>query len=338
VRSVANIFISYRREDSGGHAGRLCDRLTDRFGNARVFMDLQDIAPGQNFAQSIDEMIATCDCVIAVMGPRWLEAMKKRVHGAEDFVQHEIAAALRRDVTVIPVLVGGARMPPAGELPPALSALSHRNALEVRDERFDDDVARLGDAISTLGVADDPGVPGTRRRSHAARLAVPLIGVAGLLAATAAYLMLRPTGTDTTTASAAPAPALDGDWIAEVQKEGQPVFQIRLTFVVAGDSITGMVRYPTGDGPILDARLAGNVLTFHTSHVPQFESAPATIRYQAEVGTNEIRFTTTDAGGIAKGIARRRQPSLHDPFPRSHRATEISADCGANPVGFAWRA
>ena len=151
------IFISYRREDSGGHAGRLCDRLTARFGNARVFMDLQDIAPGQNFAQSIDEMIARCDCVIAVIGPRWVESIQRRAPGAEDFVQHEIAAALARGITVIPVLVGGARMPPAEHVPPALEALRYRNAFEVRDERFDDDVTRLSDAINALGVGDDSG-------------------------------------------------------------------------------------------------------------------------------------------------------------------------------------
>lgn len=263
---MANIFISYRREDSGGHAGRLCDRLTARFGNARVFMDLQDIAPGQNFAQSIDETIATCDCVIAVIGPRWIEAIQRRPPGAEDFVQHEIAAALRRDTTVIPVLVGGARMPPAEHLPPAMSALRYRNAFEVRDERFDDDVARLSDAINEYGVGDDAGPPLAAR-------------------------------------------ALDGDWIAEIQKEGQPLFRIRLTFVVAGDSISGMVRYSTGAAPILDARLAGSVLTFHTSHVPQFESTPATIRYHAEVSGDEIRFTITDQYGTGRGVARRRPPS-----------------------------
>ena len=160
---MANIFISYRREDSGGHAGRLCDRLTARFGRARVFMDLQDIAPGQNFAQSIDETIALCQCVIAVIGPRWLEAFQRRAPGGEDFVQHELAAALRRDITVIPVLVGGARMPSAEHLPPAMSALRHRNAFEVRDERFDDDVARLGDAINGYGIADDAGQPAAAR-------------------------------------------------------------------------------------------------------------------------------------------------------------------------------
>jgi hypothetical protein len=110
---VANIFISYRREDSGGHAGRLRDRLTARFGSARVFMDLQDIGPGQNFAQSIDETIATCDCVVAVIGPRWLEAIQSRAPGGEDFVQLEIAAALRRDITIIAGMVRY----PAGDAP-----------------------------------------------------------------------------------------------------------------------------------------------------------------------------------------------------------------------------
>jgi hypothetical protein len=313
---VANVFISYRREDSGGHAGRLCDRLTARFGNAHVFMDLQDIAPGQNFAQSIDEMIARCDCVIAVIGPRWVESIQSRAPGAEDFVQHEIAAALGRGITVIPVLVGGARMPAAEHLPPALAALRYRNAFEVRDERFDDDVTRLSDAIIALGVGGG-GLNGTGRHSRARRAA--LIAVAGLVAAAAVaggYRLLRPAETATTTAPVAtptapvvPAPSLDGDWIAEIQKEGQPPFRIRLTFVVAGDNITGMARYPTGDAPILDARLAGRVLTFRTSHVPQFESTPAIIRYQAEVDDDEIRITITDDYGIGKGVARRRPPS-----------------------------
>jgi len=186
-------------------------------------MDLQDIAPGQNFVQSIDETIATCECVVAVIGPRWLEAMQRRAPGGEDFVQHEIAAALRRDITVIPVLVGGARMPAAEQLPSAMAALRYRHAFEVRDERFDDDVARLGDAINAHGVGDDAGLP----------LAVH---------------------------------TLDGDWIAEMHKDGQ-------------------------------------------SHVPQFESTPAIIRYQAEVGGDEISFTTTDNYGIRKGVARRRPSS-----------------------------
>jgi hypothetical protein len=114
---MASIFISYRREDSGGHAGRLCDRLTARFGDDRVFLDIQDIRPGQNFATSIEDTIATCDCVIAVIGAHWLETIQKRADASDDFVRHEIAAALKRRVTVIPVLMGGARMPAAHDLP-----------------------------------------------------------------------------------------------------------------------------------------------------------------------------------------------------------------------------
>src|SRR5215475_8402461 len=124
---MASIFISYRREDSGGHAGRLCDRLTARFGGDRVFMDIQDIHPGQNFAASIEDTIATCDCVIAVIGPRWLETVKKRAQSADDFVRHEIGAALKRHVAMVPVLVGGARMPATAELPPELAELSYLN-------------------------------------------------------------------------------------------------------------------------------------------------------------------------------------------------------------------
>ena len=305
VSHHSRIFISYRREDSGGHAGRICDRLSARFGNARVFMDLQDIAPGQNFAQSIDDTVATCDCVVAVIGPRWLEALRARAPGGVDFVHHEIAAALRRSITIIPVLVGGAGMPASADLPPALSALSYRNALEVRDERFDDDVARLGDSIRSLGVADNSELAGAGSRKPS-RVVVPLVAVALLLAAAGAYIALRPASTsESAVPVAVSAAALDGDWIAEMQKEGQRPYRIRLTFAVAGDSITGIVRYPTGDGPILDARLSGRVLTFHTSHLPQFESMPATIRYQAEVGSSEITLTATDDFGIATGVAKR---------------------------------
>lgn len=304
---MARIFISYRRDDSGGHAGRLCDRLSSRFGDDRVFMDLQDIAPGQDFARAIDEMIATCECVVAVIGPRWLEAMQQRAGAAEDFVHHEIAAALRRDITVIPVLVGGARMPPAGQLPPALAPLRHRNAFELRDDRFDHDVAILSDAIARGSGAGGSGLHFIGRRYRA-----PLIAAACLAAAAAAAYMLwprvepaQPAAVTTPAVTAPAAAALDGDWIAEVQKEGQPIFRMALSFATADDSITGMVRYPTGDAPIADARLQGSVLTFQTSHIPQFESAPAVVRYSGQLAGDEIRFTMTDQYSLGRGVARR---------------------------------
>ena len=303
---MANVFISYRREDAAGHAGRLCDRLTARFGHARVFMDLQDIGPGENFAQSIDDTIAACECVVVVIGPRWLDSLQKRADG-EDFVQHEIAAALRRAVTIIPVLVGGARMPSIGQLPPELAALGYRNALEVRDERFDEDAARLVDAVGAHVPARAAG--GGLLQSTRARAVVAVLAVAVLVGVVAAWRALSPAAIHTAATPRSSVGAFDGDWIAEMRKEGQPPYRIRLSFVTAGDVITGMVRYPTGEGPILEPQLTGDVLTFHTAHVPQFESSPAIIRFQAQPTADEIRLTVTDDFGISTGVATRRPPA-----------------------------
>ena len=302
---MASIFISYRREDTGGHAGRLCDRLTARFGGDRVFMDIQDIHPGQNFATSIEDTIATCDCVIAVIGPRWVETVQKRAQSAEDFVRHEIAAALKRHVTIVPVLVGGARMPAAADLPPELSELSFLNALEIRDERFDRDVVELETFLANaLHLGDKP--PGTaaggvsRRTAVGVALAVIAIGVA-----VAGYFIFQPAPKPADDRPAPAPPAIEGDWVAEMQKAGQRPFRIRLHFDRVGDMFSGMVRYPTGDGPMHDVKLAGKTLTFYTVHTPQFASEAATIRFQAEVGDGQIKLMSTDDSGVATGVAQR---------------------------------
>src|SRR5690242_19777991 len=113
-----NIFISYRREDSAAYAGRLCDHLTAVFGESRVFMDVEDIPPGQNFAQTIEDKIANCCAVLVIIGPRWIEILRNRSkEHQQDYVCREIEEALKRKATVIPVLVGGARMAELTGLP-----------------------------------------------------------------------------------------------------------------------------------------------------------------------------------------------------------------------------
>jgi len=308
---MASIFISYRRADAGGHAGRLCDRLTARFGGDRVFLDIQDIHPGQNYATSIEDTIATCACVIAVIGPHWLETIRERAQSGDDFVRHEIAAALKRRVTVIPVLVGAARMPAAGDLPPELAELSFLNAVEIRDERFDQDVEELERFLTTVVHAGNVPERGGRA-SHGRRL---MVTVASLVAvgAMGGYLWRRPTPNTAVAVVpaaplAAPAPIIDGEWVAEMQKPNQPHFRIRLQFQRVGDSIGGVVHYPTGDGPMHDVALKGRTLTFTTTHVPQFASDPVTIRVQGDVGADEIRLLVTDPGGVATGVARRATP------------------------------
>jgi uncharacterized membrane protein YhaH (DUF805 family) len=95
--------------------------------------------------------VSRCGAFIAVIGPGWLNARNadghRRLDDASDFVRVEIESALKRDIRVIPVLVDGASMPRASELPPSLEPLSRRNALEIAHHRFAADCDRLADAI-----------------------------------------------------------------------------------------------------------------------------------------------------------------------------------------------
>jgi len=132
---MTNVFISHRRGDASGHAGRLSDGLIARFGADNAFMDVQDIRPGQNFEQAIEQTLARCDHMLAVIGPRWLADLRARSASRSDFVRSEIGTALSRGTAVIPVLVGGAKMPAVDELPAELAAFSRFQAVEIRDGR-----------------------------------------------------------------------------------------------------------------------------------------------------------------------------------------------------------
>jgi len=156
---MAKIFISYRREDSEAHAGRIFDRLTARFGREAVFMDVDTIPFGVDFVAHLDAAVSQCDVVLAVIGERWLDARheegprkgQRRLDDPTDFVRIEIGSALARDIPVVPVLVGRASMPPAADLPDALKGLARRNAAEVRPGRdFHDHMSRLIHGLEEL--------------------------------------------------------------------------------------------------------------------------------------------------------------------------------------------
>jgi YVTN family beta-propeller protein len=145
------VFITYRREETSAQAGRLYDAMVGRFGENNVFMDV-DMAPGVDFVERIAEAVAACHVLIVVMGPHWAtvedERGRRRLADPEDFVRLEVETALRRpDVTPIPVLVAGGRMPSREDLPEEVRAITRRNALELSDMRWRQDVGRL---ISTL--------------------------------------------------------------------------------------------------------------------------------------------------------------------------------------------
>lgn len=155
---MSAIFISYRREDTEGHAGRLFEGLRARFGDDSVFMDVVAIEPGVDFRQVIDAKIAKCDVLLALIGRQWLSAGDgsgvRRIDDAQDFVRLEIAAALKRGIPVIPVLVQGARMPSAEQLPDDLSDLAFRNAVELTHARWESDLGVLAKALARLIAPD----------------------------------------------------------------------------------------------------------------------------------------------------------------------------------------
>jgi hypothetical protein len=156
------IFLSYRREDSSAWAGRLHDALADRFGERSVFQDVETIRPGEDFMDAVDTAIAQSDAVLAVIGPHWATAEDpsggRRLESSDDYVRAELEAALRHERRLIPVLVGGAAMPTADQLPAGLRALAQRQAVVLDDATWRQDVEGL--ARSLRG---EPASRGLRR-------------------------------------------------------------------------------------------------------------------------------------------------------------------------------
>lgn len=154
------VFISYRRDDSPGSAGRLYDRLAESIPAERLFMDVDAMVPGVDFVQEINRAVLGCDVLLAIIGRGWLSAQDKdgqrRLDNPEDFVRIEIATALENDIRVVPVLVDGAVMPPSDELPDALRPLARRHAVELSHMRFAADTERLARALARSSVGPVP--------------------------------------------------------------------------------------------------------------------------------------------------------------------------------------
>ena len=121
------------------------------FGKESVFMDVSTIQPGLDFRKVIDQNVATCGVLLAIIGVNWIdaknEAGERRLEDPADFVRLETASALKRDIPVIPVLVRSARMPGLQALPEDLKELAYRNAVEITFARWNYDVQRLIDAL-----------------------------------------------------------------------------------------------------------------------------------------------------------------------------------------------
>lgn len=199
------IFLSYRRSDVGGYAGRLSDTLGQRLGARNVFHDVTGIAAGRDFAAELRSALDRCDAAVAVIGPGWTTATtsdgKRRLFEPDDYVRLELATVLQRNLPVAPVLVGGAALPPPEAVPDDLRPLLQRQAIEVRDESWHQDVDILlrslrGETPSVAAVA-----AAQRRR------ALAVLGGGVVVAVLIALLLWRPWagGSDDTGSSALPA-------------------------------------------------------------------------------------------------------------------------------------
>jgi len=187
-----SVFISYRREGTAMHAGRLYDAMAARFGEHNVFMDLE-MAPGIDFVERITTAVGSCRALLVVIGPQWMGDGGSRIADPADFVRLEVETALRAaDVTVIPVLVEGARMPAPEQLPAELRPLARRNAIELSDLRWRYDCQRLMTALDDL-LGEQAGARDASRSATgpaSVRALVPL-WLEGVAVAVASGLLVR---------------------------------------------------------------------------------------------------------------------------------------------------
>lgn len=196
------VFISYRRDDTAGEARALYKDLVVSLGEDSVFMDVDSIALGRDFREALHERLESCDIMLALIGDEWLDTNnvrgQRRLDDPDDFVRQEIAAALKRNIPVTPVLLQGVQMPTADELPKDLESLAYRNGFELRHNRWESDVqemlARLG-LVADQETAVDPATSATTATKAPPRVRGLLWGGAALVAVTlvvAAWLWTGP--------------------------------------------------------------------------------------------------------------------------------------------------
>ena len=241
---MGHIFISYRRDDSAGHAGRLEEALEARFGADAVFRDVDDLVPGRSFSDALDARLAAARVVLVLIGPRWLGAERDgepRLAQPDDYVRMEVAHALASGTPVVPVLLGGATMPSREQLPGSIAALADRHAVRLDDEGWQDDLARLAAVLARW-------VPVPARKSTLPRWAVGAAVLLGLV------VLGWPDET--------PFPA--GAWEAEVRYDWGPAVRERFVLTERGNHIVGWASFLGTPRPIVEASWADGVLQFET--------------------------------------------------------------------------
>ncbi len=149
---ASQFFISYRREQSAWPGRILCGELTKRFGESSVFIDTDSIDAGQQWPHQIENAIRRSSVVFVLIGPGWLDVRNadgdRRLDDPGDWVRLEIEAALAApNVVVVPVLLDGATVPDAKDLPESLRPLAERNAVPLTPDGWGREIDDLVESL-----------------------------------------------------------------------------------------------------------------------------------------------------------------------------------------------
>lgn len=301
-RSLPHLFLSYRRDDSAGFAGRLADDLEAAFGAGSVFRDVDDIRPGENFIQTIESHLRQVGAVLVMIGPRWKASGadgRSRLDDPVDFVRREIEAALVSGKPVIPLLVGGASMPTAAQLPAELAGLAERQAVTLSDGNWRGDVDRLVASLRPL--LPDGGTAVKRRRLLGLVGAIVVLGAAAW--ALQAWRLSLPDQSATPATTPMQKPDIAGRWAARVKYDWGDQHDEVFEFKYLGNTLHGTATYQTGRLTIEQASLEGDWLRFVTRSQEMLGSdtpwKEVTHRYTGQVTPEGIRFTLESGGGYS---------------------------------------
>ena len=312
------IFISYRRDDSAGYARAVYDALARAFGEAQVFIDVDDIGAGQAFADVIRRAVGESKVLLVLIGKRWLgerERLPPRIQEPGDFVRLEVAEALAGGMQVIPVLLDGTPMPTEAQLPSDLQPLLLRNALAIDNHRFAADIDRLIRALrTTLGESEVAAPPPARSPERTALPAAAWLGIGGALLAgslamwwtarsplpEAADRPVNATATTTTTTTSATRADINGQWEAEVTYDWPNArYTERFDFSGEAGALIGSASFLGVRRGMLEGAVAADALQFSTQTSEIAGNGPAVgrvHRYRGRVQGDEIRFTMQTEG------------------------------------------
>jgi hypothetical protein len=298
---MPRIFINYRRDDSAGYAGRIHDSLASSFGTDSVFIDIDDIKPGVDYVSTIEERIAGCDVMLALIGSRWLDSRdasgRRRLDDPADFVRVEIERALARHIRVIPVLIGTATMPGQADLPPDIGQLAMLEASALSDSRWPYDMSQL---VHAIGETVPP-----QRGSRARWVWIALAAIAVVAAA----LWLLPRFT-------APARDVSGRWVADVRYDFGGSHSETFVFRVSDGTVAGTASFLGVARGIVDGRVKGAAVSFktRTDESAGSEARQTEHQYSGTMSGDELRLSMETMGGFSPHapidfVARRVGPS-----------------------------